>query len=73
MPVITIRHPGGRRLKELLVENAKELHEKRVLRVFGSVPSVAQKDHILKLVQRRAGDQYMVMDNLFVSELPWDG
>ncbi len=48
------------------------MKKKRVLRVFGSVPSAAQKDRILKLVQRRAGNEYLIMDNLFV-ELLWDG
>jgi hypothetical protein len=44
------------------------LKEKKILRVYGMVPSGAHKDRVLKLVQRHAGDHYLVIDNLFVSE-----
>ena len=46
---------------------------RRILRVYGMVPSGAHKDRVLKLVQRHAGDHYLVIDNLFVSEVLWDG
>ena len=46
---------------------------RKILRVYGMVPSGAHKDRVLKLVQRHAGDHYLVIDNLFVSEVLWDG
>ena len=54
-----------------LVEGG-QLKKKRVIRVYGSVPSAAQKERILKLVQKRAGNAYVIMDYLFVSDVLWD-
>ncbi len=49
------------------------LHKKRVLKVSGTVTNGAQKDRVLRLAQQRAGDDYEIMDHLFVSELLWEG
>lgn len=51
----------------------ESLNKKKILRVRGTVMSGAQKTRILKLVQERAGEDYEVMDDLFVSELLWEG
>ncbi len=56
----------------MLEESGRGFTKKKTLRVSGVVSDGAQKDRLLKLVQRRAGDSYAIMDNLFVSELLWD-
>jgi len=49
------------------------LQNKKVLMVHGTVTTGAQKDRLLKLAQRRAGEDYEIMDHLLVSELLWEG
>jgi hypothetical protein len=49
------------------------LQKKKILRVQGSVLNGAEKDRVLKLAQEQAGDEYEIMDHLFVSEILWDG
>ena len=41
--------------------------------LYGMVPSAADKEQVLKLVQKRVGEHYVVIDNVFVSEVLWDG
>ena len=51
----------------------KGLLKRKALRVSGVVSDGAQKDRVLKIVQQRAGDGFVILDNLYVSDLLWEG
>ena len=42
------------------------LRRRKSLSVHGSVKSMAEKDRVMKIVQREAGDSYDVVDKLVV-------
>jgi hypothetical protein len=42
------------------------LKRRKTLNVHGSVKSAAEKDRVMKIVQREAGDNYDVVDKLAV-------